>query len=148
MEEPKITYIIHIAATAEEVWEAITNSESLRKNWGRIESRWTVGSEVAERSGSGKVLWKGEVLKSQPPHLLVYTFEMPGTPRTEVNFEIGPPVSPVAPGASVVRLAVSQIGFAKEDAPFHECARAWTEILSSFKTYVETGRSLGFLWEH
>ena len=27
---------------------------------------------VAERSGSGKVLWKGEVLKSEPPHLLAY----------------------------------------------------------------------------
>jgi uncharacterized protein YndB with AHSA1/START domain len=148
MGEAQVTYVIHIAATTERVWEAITNPESLRKNWGRIESPWTVGSQVAERSGSGELLWKGEVLRSEPPRVLTYTFEMSGKPRTEVSFDIGPPVSRVAPDASIVRLAVSQIGFGEDDALSHECARAWTEILSSLKTYVETGQPLGFLWEH
>jgi hypothetical protein len=28
------------------------------------------------------------------------------------------------------------------------CARAWAEIMSSIKSYVETGKALPFAWKH
>ena len=55
--ESAISYVIYIAATPQKLWEALTNFEALRENWGRIESRWTVGSTVTEFDDSGKVLW-------------------------------------------------------------------------------------------
>ena len=76
MARPGITYVIHIATTAEQLWKALTSADVLQKNWGRIESEWTVGSPVTEVDDSGKLLWKGEVLHSDPPRLLSYTFDV------------------------------------------------------------------------
>ena len=145
-----ITYEIHIATTAEKLWEALTSPEVLQKNWGTIASHWTVGSSVMEVDDSGTVLWKGKVLHSEPPHLLSYTFDVIGVgePPTEVTFEIGPPASELAPDARVVRLRLAQIGFGENSQVFAGCVRAWPEILSSIKTWLETGRPLGFAWKH
>ena len=71
-----------------------------------------------------------------------------GEPPTEVTFELGPPVSAIAGGAEIVQLRVTQVGFEETSKIAAGCARAWPEILSSIKTYVETGRPLGFAWKH
>jgi uncharacterized protein YndB with AHSA1/START domain len=93
-----ITYVIHIATTREKLWEALTSPEALNKNWGKIESSWTVGSRVTEVSDSGKLLWNGEVLCSEPPRLLSFTFDVIGSGEQsiEVRFELSPPASKVA----------------------------------------------------
>jgi len=106
MDNPDITYAIYIAATPEKLWKALTSPEALKKNWGRIESPWTVGSTVT------------------------------------------PPVTEVAPNAPVVRLTLTQTGFQENSTLRSGCSRAWPEILSSVKTYLETGRPLPFVWKH
>jgi uncharacterized protein YndB with AHSA1/START domain len=87
MNDLSITYVVYIATTAQNLWEALTSPEVLRNNWGKIESEWTKGSRVTEVDDSGKVLWKGEVRRSEPPHVLSYTFDVTGTgePPTEVS---------------------------------------------------------------
>jgi hypothetical protein len=47
-----------------------------------------------------------------------------------------------------VQLRITQVGFEENSKLLAGCARAWPEILSSIKTYVETGRPLGFAWKH
>jgi uncharacterized protein YndB with AHSA1/START domain len=150
MNNRNITYVIHIATTAEALWETLTNPEALKKNWGRIESQWKVGSTVRELGDTGKVLWKGEVLQSDPPNLLSYTFDVSGggEPPTKVTFELTPPATEVSSKTSIVRLTVTQEGFEDTSKLFAGCARAWPEILSSMKTYLETGHPLPFLWKH
>jgi uncharacterized protein YndB with AHSA1/START domain len=150
MTNSTITYDLYIASTPEKVWDALTDPEVLEKNWGKIRSEWTVGSSVTEVDESGKILWKGEVLRSKPPRLLLYTFDVIGSgePPTEATFELGPPVSEIAPEAAIVRLQLSHAGFGENSKLFAGCLRAWPEILSSIKTYVETGRPLGFAWKH
>jgi uncharacterized protein YndB with AHSA1/START domain len=150
MDNPKITYVIHIAATSEKLWEALTSPEALKENWGKIESPWTVGSRVTEVSDSGKLLWEGKVLHSEPARLLSFTFDVIGSgePPTEVRFELSPPASEVALNESIVRLTVTQSGFEANSKLFTGCARAWPEIMSSVKTYLETGRPLRFVWKH
>jgi uncharacterized protein YndB with AHSA1/START domain len=150
MNEPKITYVVHVATTTEKLWEALTSPEMLKKNWGRIESQWTKGSQIREIDDSGKILWKGDILRSEPPRLLSYTFGVADAdePPTEVTFELSPPVSPIAPGARIVQLRLTQSGFKEKSKVFTGCARAWPEILSSLKTYLETGCPLGFAWKH
>jgi uncharacterized protein YndB with AHSA1/START domain len=150
MNDLRITYVVYIATTAQKLWEALTSPEVLRNNWGKIESEWTKGSRVTEVDDSGKVLWQGEVRRSEQPHVLSYTFDVTGSgePPTEVTFELGPPVSPITQGAQVVQLRITQVGFEENSKLLAGCARAWPEILSSIKTYVETGRPLGFAWKH
>ena len=150
MAHPRISYDIHIGTTAEKLLEVLTSPEALRRNWGRIESQWTQGSAVTEVDDSGRVLWKGNVQRSEPPRLLAYTFDVTGSgePPTAVTFELGSPVSPIAQGAQVVQLRVTQVGFEENSRLMAGCARAWPEILSSIKTYMETGLPLGFAWKH
>jgi len=150
MADHELTYVIHIATTSEKLWEALTSPEVLKRNWGKIESQWAKGSRVTEVDDSGKVLWKGEVCRSEPPRLLSYTMDVTGIgePPTEVTFELSPPVSPIAQGAQVVQLRLTQAGFEEHSKLMPGCARAWPEILSSIKTDLEAGRPLGFDWKH
>jgi uncharacterized protein YndB with AHSA1/START domain len=71
----QIVYVVYVATTMEKLWEALTSSEVLRKNWGRIESEWAKGSQIREIDDSGDILWRGDILRSEPPQLLSYTFE-------------------------------------------------------------------------
>ncbi len=150
MANPIISYDIHIGTTAEKLWQALTSRKALEENWGRIESQWTLGSRVTEVDDSGKVLWQGEVAQSEPPRLLSYTFDVSGSgePPTRVTFELSAPESQIAANAKVVRLRLTQSGFGANSRVFNGCARAWPEILSSVKTYLETGGPLGFAWKH
>lgn len=148
MNSPCISYVIYIAATPEDLWEALTSPRALEANWGKISSAWTLGSEVTEVSKSGQVLWKGKVLRSDALRLLSYTFDVTdsGEAASEVIFTINAPESRVAAGAAVVRLTLTHSGFGDNSRLFSSCARAWPEILSSIKSYLETGSPLPFVW--
>jgi hypothetical protein len=63
-------------------------------------------------------------------------------PPTVVTFELSAPVSPIAQDARVVQLRLTQAGFEENSKVMTGCARAWPEILSSVKTYVETDSAL------
>jgi uncharacterized protein YndB with AHSA1/START domain len=149
MANSNISQVVHVAGTPDQLWRALTNPDALRQCWGIIRSEWTTGAKVEEVSEAGKVLWRGEVVQSHAPQRLSFTFDVVGSNEpTNVTFEIAPPISKVKPNASVVRFAVSQSGFAEDSKLLPECARAWTEILSSIKSYVETGKALPFDWKH
>ena len=150
MADRQTSYVIHIATTPEKLWAALTDEEALKECWGTIHSKWSPGARVEEVSSAGTVLWEGQVQRSEPPRRLSFTFGVPGTDEkpTDVSFEIEAPVSKVAPRRSIVRLKVVQSGFGENSKLRNECARAWTEILSSFKSYVETGGALPFDWRH
>lgn len=148
MTEPSTVYVIHIATTADKLWDALTSVEALKQYWGRIESQWTIGSKVAEVDEIGKSLWEGRVLRNEQPHILSYSFGISGSQApTTVTFEISLPKSKLAPNTQVVQLRLMQTGFQDEGALFAECEQAWPEILSSLKSFLETGRPLGFAWK-
>lgn len=138
--------IVFIAAPAEKVWEALTDSE--------ISERYFMGSrvEVGEVGGRYAVgrgdVWSvtGEVLAKQPPRRLRVTWVVeapPGMtlPRCEVEYLIEPAATPE--GGEVVKLTVSE--FVDELPPprFKRAgATGWGLITSGLKTFLETGRAL------
>jgi len=146
----EVSYVIHIASTPDGVWQALTSDQALQLNWGLIHSEWTPGARVEEVSDSGKLLWQGEIVEAEPKRRLSFTFDVVGSGEnpTNVSFEITAPVSAIRPHETVVRLTVTQSGFAEGSKLMADCARAWTEILSSIKSYIETGRPLPFAWKH
>jgi uncharacterized protein YndB with AHSA1/START domain len=149
-EQSAVNYVIHVAATPEQLWDALTSAEALRHTWGHIESTWRPGAPVSEVDDSGKILWKGEVIRADAPRALSFTFDVAGDgePPTQVTFELERPVSRVSGNSPAVRLVLTQTGFPRDSKLSADCARAWTEILSSMKSYVETGKAIPFDWKH
>jgi hypothetical protein len=112
MESFDIAYVIHIAATPNQAWSALTVQHSLEQNWDRIGSDWVTGSTVAEISESKEILWHGRVVRGSRPKPRAFTFEVDGLDgSSEVRFDIDSPVAKVVEGATVANLTMTQAGF-------------------------------------
>jgi hypothetical protein len=149
MDNSNITYIIHTATTAEELWKALTSPEALKKNWGNIESSWAgFKNHRSVRCRQIAVGGRSTAQRAASADLLYIDVTGMGEAPIEVKLEMGPPASEVSPGESIVQLTLTQKGFRPGSKVFAGCSRAWPEILSSFKTYSETGRPLKFAWKH
>jgi uncharacterized protein YndB with AHSA1/START domain len=72
---PSFTSSVYITATAEQVWEAITNPEWTRQWYfdTSVDSSWQVATPVVYRRGDA-TLFDGTVLEVDAPSLLVTTF--------------------------------------------------------------------------
>lgn len=93
MGESEFVYVAYIATTPEKLWEALTDGDFTQRYWGgrRIQSDWNVGSPVRHVRSDGGIDWQGEVLQSQRPHLLSYTFHMQISVSTVTNVRPGLP---------------------------------------------------------
>jgi uncharacterized protein YndB with AHSA1/START domain len=84
---------ITIAAPIDEVWKAITTPELIKQWFFGVdtESDWTPGSHLIHRGEwQGKpYVDKGEILKIEPPTLLVHTHwsEVSGVPDAPENYQ-------------------------------------------------------------
>lgn len=77
MSKPTFVYVTHIATTIEQLWEAITSEAFMQQYWGErpLQSDWQEGSTVEQVNSAGESQTIGEVLQSEPPHQLSYTFQ-------------------------------------------------------------------------
>lgn len=144
MGKPQFVYVSYIATTPEKLWAALTQGEFTKTYWygRRIESEWKVGSAVSFYDGDSDVLTdSGVVLACDPPQQLVYTFRPefipPGGQKSEytrVSFTL-------EPQQGTVKLTLIH-----DELPNEEAVAGWREgwspILSSLKTFLETGKPL------
>ena len=74
MSKPEFVYVTYIETTAENLWEALTNSEFTKQYWFNTEVRsdWNVGSPFALVM-SGETTDTGEILEADRPRRLSYT---------------------------------------------------------------------------
>jgi uncharacterized protein YndB with AHSA1/START domain len=138
-------YSIFIRATAEQVWDAITNPEFTQKYFygSRIESSFEPGEPYKGLSGDGsEKLVDGEVLEASPPSKLVTTWralydpETAKEPHSRVSWEIEPA------GEGIVQLTVVHDGLEAAPKTAENVAGGWSYVLSGLKTLLETGRPL------
>ncbi len=145
MSKPEFVYVTYIATTPERLWHALTRGEFTKRYWfnRRIDSDWQPGSPLRFYDGDGDTVTdEGQVLASDPPRLLSYTFSPVGYPpsgtleggHTRVTFTI-------EPFEGVVKLTLVHDELASDEvaAGYRE---GWAPILSSLKTFLETGRPL------
>jgi uncharacterized protein YndB with AHSA1/START domain len=145
MDEPKFVYVNYIATTPEKLWQALTDGEFTRRYWGgrRIHSDWIVGSPVQHLRKDGGIDWLGEVLKSERPRVLSYTFHMQiseqhrGDRPSRVTFEL-------QPMGSVVKLILTHEELDSGSMTFQTTRHGWPAIMSSLKSLLETGSPLPF----
>ena len=144
--EPQTTqvYQLYIRATAEQVWQAITDPATVGRwfHGALVDATYEVGSVITKRSPDGEHLWsQNTVLESDPPHRLVHTWrslydgELAEEAESRVTWEVE------EAGDGMTRLTL--IHDRLEQSPKTAAnVRGWSYILSSLKSVMETGEPL------
>jgi uncharacterized protein YndB with AHSA1/START domain len=151
MTKPEFVYAIYITASIERVWAALTEGAISREYWAgrQIESDWQVGSPVHFRLADGRLdAVHGEVLAIDRPNRLAITWthtvggqETPPPTRVLFTLEQASPAD--------VRLTVVHESWAEGSVVDESVKSGWPAILSSLKSYLETGAALSYTkrWE-
>lgn len=143
MNSPEFVYAIYIKTTPVKLWNAITNPTFTVQYWGHENiSDWKKGSKWTH-VGNDKdrtVKLVGEVLESVPPRRLVLTWAEPAdeanrSDHSRVTFDI-------EPIEDMVRLTVTHDRLKAGSEMARRIAGGWPRVLSSMKSFLETGKAL------
>ena len=134
-------YQVFIKASAEEIWEAITNSDFTRQYFYASEVEFKDGRRIAR--GPNGELWGDEaVLEWDPPRKLVHQWrgqydpELAAEDTSRVTWEIE------AQDGGVTKLSVVHDQLEGAPKTAESVAGGWMYILSGLKTLLETGEPL------
>ncbi|MCZ4076983.1 metalloregulator ArsR/SmtB family transcription factor [Rhodococcus sp. H36-A4] len=139
---PDYVYVTYIRASAEQVWEALTDADITAIYWGGMAnvSGWEVGASWTHRF-DGRTghydIW-GKVLESDRPNRLVFTFQ----PSAQALDEPGSVVTyQIEPVVDAVKLTVSHTNVASREM-LNGISHGWPTVLANLKSYLETGTTL------
>jgi len=139
MKMPKQVYTLFIRTTPKKAWDAITKPEFTRQYWGNLAnvSDWKKGSKWEHVTKENEAWIVGKVTESAPPKRLVLTWADPDNLKDEsrVTFEI-------EPVEDMVCLTVTHDNFKTGSEMAEKVAFGWPRVLSSLKTFLETGKGL------
>jgi uncharacterized protein YndB with AHSA1/START domain len=141
MSDERFVYVTYIAATAQQVWDALLKGELTRQYWGHENvSDWKPGSKWQHVANDGKRTVKvvGEVLESVPNKRLVMTWgdavaAADKVKRSRVAIDI-------ETVGEMVRVTVTHDELTPQMR--REITNGWPRVLSSLKSFLETGRPL------
>jgi uncharacterized protein YndB with AHSA1/START domain len=141
MNDERFVYVTYIATTAQQVWDALLKGELTRQYWGHENvSDWKPGSKWQHVADDGKrtVRLVGEVLESVPNKRLVMTWgdavaAADKAKRSRVAIDI-------ETVGEMVRLTVTHDELSPQMR--RDIANGWPRVLSSLKSFLETGRPL------
>ena len=141
MKQPTLVYTTFIRTTPKKLWAAITKPEFTRQYWAGVEnvSEWKKGSKWEHVGGEKeREVWiTGKVLESDPPNRLVISWADPDdlADKSRVTFEIEAIKNQVC-------LTVTHGNFKKGSTMAGKVSGGWPRVLSSMKSYLETGKGL------
>ena len=141
MQKPKLVYATYIRTTPKKLWAAITKPEFTHQYWGGAKnvSDWKKGSkwEHVFENEPDPVWITGEVLESAPPKRLVLSWADPDLPadKSRVTFEI-------ASIEGMVCLTVTHDKLKAGSKMLRGVSWGWPRVLSSMKSFLETGKGL------
>jgi uncharacterized protein YndB with AHSA1/START domain len=140
-EQPPQNYTFYFAATPEKVWEGFVSPESNRIIFAgaEFEADLKPGGSLAwvgpGPDGKPMAYVQGNVLESNPPKLLQYTFAMGQNGKSSrVTLEL-------TPESEATKVTVVHDEWAADDPTYASCADGWPRILSRLKTLIETGKT-------
>ena len=143
MVPPDVVYVTYIRATPQRVWDALTRGDDTKRYFFgfRIESEWRTGAKWALNDEKG-VHDEGEVLECDPPRRLKISWNVRAfedardLPPAYITYEI-------EPLGETVRLTMTQHQPKPIPRKYYEGGKqGWPMILSSLKSFVETGEPL------
>jgi uncharacterized protein YndB with AHSA1/START domain/DNA-binding transcriptional ArsR family regulator len=140
MDKPKLVYVTYIATTPQRLWDALTDPELTARYWGhRNVSTWVKGDSWEHRrldDGGADLI--GTILEVDPPRRLAHTWaspddaDQPGR-HSRVTFDI-------EPDGEIVRLTLTHEDLSADQ--IEGTNKGWARVLSSLKSFLETGRPL------
>jgi len=134
---PTYVYVTYIRASAQQVWQALTDADLTARYWGHANvSDWQPGSAWEHRrvDGSGAIDVVGKVLESEPPTRLVLTFE----DAPDEDREASVVTFLVEPHQEIVRLTVTHENLPNL-AMLNGISSGWPAVLANLKSLLETG---------
>src|SRR5215470_15448495 len=146
MSKPKFVYVTFIRATPEKVWEALTKADLTEKYWFgyRVSAEGKPGDHMTAISPAGQQAHRDPILESDPPRRLVYGWkplykDVPNERASRVTFEL-------KPIKGQTRLTVIHDDFDEGSKIFEMISSGWPAVLSSLKSFLETGHGLEPTW--
>jgi uncharacterized protein YndB with AHSA1/START domain len=141
----RFVYAIYIKSTPEAVFHALTDGPTTREYWFHENiSDWKPGSTWEHRRLDGSVADViGKVVESRPPHRLVMTWAQPADQDTPEKYSTV--TFAIEKAANAVKLTVTHDDL--DPDLLAGVGNGWSSVLSSLKTLLETGKSLGNLWQ-
>lgn len=138
-EAPKHIYEVYIAATPDQVWRALTESEFTKQYYygSSVESDWKPGSPMLYRNPDGTVAIACEIVEADAPRKLVHTFFFPGTDESPSRCTWS-----IEARGEATLLILTHDEFDGETSTYRSVAHGWVPILSGMKTLLETGKPL------
>jgi uncharacterized protein YndB with AHSA1/START domain len=134
-------FVFYFAAPPDKVWEGFVSSESNRVIFtgAELEAELKPGGLMnwvgTGSDGKRSIYVRGEVLQSEPPKLLQYTFALGSSSKvSRVTIEL-------VPESEATRVSVTHDQWAEDDTAYASCADGWPRILSRLKTLIETGKT-------
>lgn len=143
MTEPAFIYVTYIASTPETVWDALIKADVTRQYWRHENvSDWKPGSEWRHvRDDAARTVDViGEVVECAPPRRLVLTWADPANAADKAKHSQA--VFDIEPFEGMTRLTVTHDNFAEGSDTRRLIGNGWPRVLSSLKSYLETGRAL------
>ena len=144
MEKPKLVYATYIRTTPKKLWAAITKPEFTRQYWAGLAniSDWKKGSswQHVTKGKKPEIYITGKVLECIPPKHLVLTWADPDdlADQSRVTFEI-------EAMKDATCLTVTHGNFKAGSTMAGKVSWGWPRVLSSLKSFLETGKGLN-IW--
>lgn len=143
MSKEKFVYVTYINATPEKTFQALIDGEMTRQYWQHDNvSDWKPGSrwEHQRCNDAHTVDIVGEVIESTPPRRLVLTWAAPASAADKARHSrVAIDIEPVG---AMVRLTVTHDELETGSDMLKGISNGWPRVLSSMKTFLETGRPL------
>ncbi|HEX3438747.1 MAG TPA: SRPBCC family protein [Pseudolabrys sp.] len=144
--KPKFVYVVYIATSPEKVWQALTNPDVSEKYWFgyRVQADGKAGERMTAINPAGRLAHDDPIIESDPPRRLVYGWQplyehMPQERPSRVTFEL-------EPFKGQTRLTVTHDEFDEGSKIFGMISKGWPAVLSSLKSFLETGKGLQPAW--
>lgn len=140
--QAEFVYVTDIRTRPEKLWQALTDPNVTEKYWFgfRVAADGKAGGTMTAMDPGGKQVHQDVILESDPSRHLVYAWhplydEFKHERSSRVAFEI-------TPLTDQVRLTVVHDDFDEGSVLFEKIQQGWPSVLSSLKSYLETGRAL------
>ena len=143
MTTTEFVYVTYIAATPEKVWKALTDADISRKYWGNSNvSDWKPGSPWKHvRPDAARTLAiVGDVVESAPPKRLVLSWAAPAEAGNKAAYSRA--TFALEPIGDMVRSTVTHDRLQPGSDMLKGITDGWPRVLSSLKSYLETGSPL------
>ncbi|WP_137109225.1 SRPBCC family protein [Rhodobacter sp. SY28-1] len=141
-ERTSFVYVTFISAPPEKVFEALTSADITSRYWGHSNvSDWQPGSRWDHvRTETGVAELTGKVVEHMPPSRLVISWvnksqETEPEAYSRVTFD-------VIPYDGMTKLIVTHDDLIKGSGMEQGVSKGWPIVLSSLKSYLETGTGL------